>query len=697
MDPVVILGTDSVAVGPGEQARLPVRIRNQSRRVESYRVDVVGAAAGFARVDPTPVSVLPGREAEVSIIFTPPGGASAPSGTVPFAVRATSEVEARYSAVAEGTLQLAGVAGLQMWAANNAASGRWSGRYQLEFANQGNAGARLAVSGRDPSAALRVSVEQDLIDLRPGARATTRVKAKTRQPFLRGTPVNRQIQVDCRNVPFGALAPEPGMAPTPGDPDHRTLQLTFQQKPVLSKLTVVLMALAVGLLVALAVLRLRQTDELALDVTAPEAPPTFTAQPAGSTSVFLQWTPVPNALGYQIRQTTRDGEMGSEVAVVDAATRSHAVDELDAGQDYCFAVIAVGPEGAANSAPTPHQCATTAAPSALAPPDGLVVTPEGAGVFALQWTHPDVEGVEFAVLVDNTRQPDLVVGLSTRVTLPQRETPYDALIAVQALRGDQSSDPSVPQTVTVDAAPVAATTAPATTPPTTVPGGGTPPTVAATNPPSATTTVASGPTTTVASPARTVLQDITATPAAWLGSYRPESQGGVPLEQRLNELALAFDIPVTDIATFANRDTRVRDAVGVPGDLANVAPNLTFFYVARPTADDAAAVCARNTSRTCGTITVQGAPSAAEGTTVVVVRRVPAATSIQDLDATLAALRADVGRQTVFALDGAAFEGFAANELVIFVSDLGTPDQIQQFCDAELGGSCTTGVLHRLP
>jgi hypothetical protein len=696
MDPVVILGTDSIAVGPGEQARLPVRIRNQSRRVESYGVDVVGAAAAFARVDPPTVSVLPGREAELSVLFTPPGGASAPSGTVPFAVRATSEVESKYSAVAEGTLQLAGVAGLQMWAANNAASGRWSGRYELHFANQGNAGARIAVAARDPSAALRVSVDQPLIDLRPGGRTSTHVKAKARQPFLRGTPVNRLLQVDCRNVPFGALAPEPGIAADPADPDHRTLQLTFQQKPVLSKLTVVLLALAAGLLLAFAVFRLRQTDELVLDLTAPEAPPGFSVEPAGSTSVFVQWAAVPNAVGYQIRQTTSSGEMGSEIAVLDAATHSHPIDDLDPGQEYCFAVIAVGPEGAADSAPTPHQCVTTTAPSALAPPDSLAVTPEGAGVFALQWTHPDTEGVEFAVLVDNTRQPDVVVGLSTRITLPQRVTPYAAVVAVQAVRGEETSDPSPPQTVTVDALPVTATIATTAPSATTIPGGGGP-TTAPTTVPAPTTTVGSGTTTTVASPARTVLQDLTATPAAFLGTYRPESQGGIPLEQRRNDLALAFGIPVTDISTFTNRDTRVRDAVNTGGELANVSPSQSFFFVARPSVDDAAAVCAQNTARTCGTFTLEGAPSAAEGTTVVIVDRLPATTSIQDVDARLTQLRSSLGRQTVFALDGADYQGFSANELVVFVSDLGTPEQIDQFCDQRLGGTCSTGTLARVP
>ena len=62
---------------------------------------------------------------------------------------------------------------------------------------------------------------------------------------------------------------------------------------------------------------------------------------------------------------------------LDATAVSHQVDELEAGTEYCFAVIAVGPEGAADSRPTEHQCVTTAAPSALAAPEALVLTPAG--------------------------------------------------------------------------------------------------------------------------------------------------------------------------------------------------------------------------------------------------------------------------------------------------------------------------------
>ena len=74
MDPVVILGAETISVGPGQEARLAVRVRNQGRRVESYRIDVIGVPASFAEVDPRTVSVLPGREAEVGVMFSVPRG-----------------------------------------------------------------------------------------------------------------------------------------------------------------------------------------------------------------------------------------------------------------------------------------------------------------------------------------------------------------------------------------------------------------------------------------------------------------------------------------------------------------------------------------------------------------------------------------------------------------------------------------------
>ena len=65
--------------------------------------------------------------------------------------------------------------------------------------------------------------------------------------------------------------------------------------------------LVVGLLIAFVVLKLRGSDEIALGMADPEAPPTFSAEAQGSTSIFLQWGQVPNAIGYNVRRRPRPG------------------------------------------------------------------------------------------------------------------------------------------------------------------------------------------------------------------------------------------------------------------------------------------------------------------------------------------------------------------------------------------------------
>ena len=133
---------------------------------------------------------------------------------------------------------------------------------------------------------------------------------------------------------------------------------------------------------------------------------------------------------------------------------------------------------------------------------------------------------------------------------------------------------------------------------------------------------------------------------------------------------------------------------GTRGDLANLPASQVYFYVPQQTLEAATAFCVPHTSaRTCGTFTLQGAPSAAVGTTVVVLERLPATTTLADLDARIDEWRSELDRQTVFALNGGGFQGFSANEIAIFVSDLGTEQELAQFCAQRLGGNCSRSVL----
>ena len=109
MDPVVTVDTDSVNVEPGGQASLTVRVRNRSSIVEGFRLDVLGEAAGWARVLPDHLEVLPQGEAIATVLFSPPTGVTTRAGQVPFGVRAVSQIDVGSSGVAEGDLQVGGV------------------------------------------------------------------------------------------------------------------------------------------------------------------------------------------------------------------------------------------------------------------------------------------------------------------------------------------------------------------------------------------------------------------------------------------------------------------------------------------------------------------------------------------------------------------------------------------------------------
>jgi hypothetical protein len=656
------------------------------------------------------VSVLPGREAEIDVWFNPPAGASTPTGSLPFAVRATSEVDESSSAAAEGLVELAGVAGLQAWLATTARSARWKTSYDMEFANQGNASVRLAVMAHDPSGALNVAVSEDVIDLPPGGRTTSKVTAKARQPFLRGSPANRIIQARCQSFPFGGDRPEPGAAPPLDDPNHRTFQLTFEQRPILSKLVVLLAVLVVGLLAAFVVLKLRGSDEIALGLAPPEAPPTFTAEAEGSTSIFLQWAEVPNAVGYHVRETTEAGEaMGSVLAELEPDTLTHSVTDLDPGSTHCYAVVAVGPEEAGNSRPSDHQCATTPAASQLAAPTDLVAEDLGAGKFRLTWVNPPdaPQDVEFRYLVNNQEQPNPVVSSPAEIQLIQEAAPYTAAISLRAVRGEEKSDPSDAAEVTVPALP--ATTPPASGPETTptTAGGGIPPPPPPTNggtpttaPPTTTggetttTITTTVPTTVPPTGAQEVLQNLEGT---WAVIYDPvvlPPPAGAGVDAARVSLATTLGVRPREIRSFSPRDTITSDSTGQPSFEFEATPDSRWLY--RSAVDEATAIDMCSSSPVvCRPLFVEGAAAAAErtGASIVVLDVFPTDTAVEELDTALEAKRTELARETIFLVDGAEYGNFDPSQIVMYASGLTTATDITNLCAAIAPDPCVPVVL----
>jgi hypothetical protein len=531
------------------------------------------------------------------------------------------------------------------------------------------------------------------------------VTAKVRQPFLRGNAVNRIIQARCQSLPFGAERPEPGAAPPPDDPNSRTFQLTLVQRPILSKIVVLAAVLLIGLLAALVVLQLRGDDEVALGLAAPEAPPEFTAAPQGSSVIFLQWTKVPNAVGYEVRETTEEGEAtGAAIGQLDAATLNFPVEDLEPGSRHCYAVVAVGPEGAGNSRPSVHQCTTTGAASQLPQPTELQAKPLGEGSFELSWTYPPTEGVEFRVLVDNAEQPTPLAASPGTVVLLQREAAYNASIAVVAVRGEERSDPSEPASVAVEAltpVSVAGTAPPTVVPPTVVvpppPGQTTLPSPGQTTlPPSATTTTTTAttvpPTTSV--PGTDPLEDVSGT---WAAIYEPPvfaPPAGEGRDAVTATLAAQTGVDAAEFQLLSNRDTVIVDESGQPSfDETNVMPEVGWLYLEAPNRRAATRMCAAVAEGKCRPRFIEGAAAAAArgGATIVVLQTVPATTSLTDLDAAIQARREALDRKSIFVLNGADYEGFSPGNLVIYVPT--TSADVPAVCAAIAPEPCPPPVV----
>ena len=241
-DPILRLEPARLSVEPGGQATVTLTVTNPGNIVEGYSVDVVSTIPiPWVEVNPSTLSVYPQQEATTVIVFSPPSGSGAPSGTLPFGVRVWSEVEGGGSAVAEGDLDIGSVAGLQAKLTPIASTGRWSGRHTLTISNWGNAPARLRIVPEDPDQALGFLVS-------PGRRRRTagrRGRRAVEGPHPAPHPAWRRptASVPGRLRAGRARRSRPGRCrrrPTAGRP---VVDGAFNQKPILTRMVVVVAGL----------------------------------------------------------------------------------------------------------------------------------------------------------------------------------------------------------------------------------------------------------------------------------------------------------------------------------------------------------------------------------------------------------------------------------------------------------------------
>src|SRR2546428_9742683 len=99
MGATATLEAPALAVEPGAEASVKLRVRNTGQVVDPFAFQVLGDPGGWSAGDPPPLSLFPGAEEVTTIRFRPPRASSVPAGEVPFAVRVVSREDPDAAAV----------------------------------------------------------------------------------------------------------------------------------------------------------------------------------------------------------------------------------------------------------------------------------------------------------------------------------------------------------------------------------------------------------------------------------------------------------------------------------------------------------------------------------------------------------------------------------------------------------------------
>ncbi|HEY4026861.1 MAG TPA: hypothetical protein VGO86_10570 [Candidatus Dormibacteraeota bacterium] len=191
----------TVAAEPGSEAVVHVRVQNTGQVVDQFAMQVLGAAASWATVEPPVLSLFPGRDEVATVTFRPPRDSAVPAGELPFGVRVVSHEDPQGVVVEEGTLTVGAFRETTVELVPRNSSGSRSASHDLAIDNRGNVPVQVSVHGNDPDGALSFGFRPAAQTIAPGRAGFTRVRVRARQVFLSGAPRPHPFQLQV--VPDG--------------------------------------------------------------------------------------------------------------------------------------------------------------------------------------------------------------------------------------------------------------------------------------------------------------------------------------------------------------------------------------------------------------------------------------------------------------------------------------------------------------
>ncbi len=190
----VALPETRFTVEPGGSATIPLTLLNQGSVVDHFSVRVEGIPAAWATVTPQKVQLLPGEQAEVSILIQPPRHPKSRAGRYPLTLRVISQDAPSQQVSAQGTLTVG--AFTQFESEMHPQRIKPGQRARVVVRNTGNVKSIYQLRWKDRGEEVDFTPPEARLSIPEGESASAEFEARPRQRVFFGTPRRYAFQAE---------------------------------------------------------------------------------------------------------------------------------------------------------------------------------------------------------------------------------------------------------------------------------------------------------------------------------------------------------------------------------------------------------------------------------------------------------------------------------------------------------------------
>lgn len=453
--PETVIEDDVVTVEPGQMAQTSLTVRNTGEQIAEYEVSLVPdcVASAWTQADPPSFRLLPGKDQRVLLRFNPPLDSSTPAGSFPYGVIVKPDEHHQAPAVAEGDIAIGAFHALAAELKPPQSRGRWRGKHVVKLHNQGTDDLRVKVSAPGDDEGLSYALAPTTLAIPPRTRAEAFLKVRPRSLKIMGKPADHAFEMTYRRRGDSrAAVGVPGTGVPEGGEVESQLQGSFTQKPLVSKLMLVVLGLLVVGAALLAVFRPWEKPE---PKAAPDPLEDVQMVSHAQDAVVVSWNSPPNIDQVQIREVEcstasdvlpAEKELLEPIEMSGAGARHETLEGFTPGEAHCFQTRAL--QGDELSIWAPRPAFQVEVGNTVGSPAGVEPVHVGACKVDVDWTlvEPENDAVTYEVLLGEQAVGDPV----TAGPVKSDELPPGESVDVVVQTIVEGFEPAASEPVTVD-------------------------------------------------------------------------------------------------------------------------------------------------------------------------------------------------------------------------------------------------------